>query len=929
MRFLAYGGTAYLERRRIGDWRELPEEGTFSSLYGLRGGKIVYGVGLIDNLPTLIFKRLTAWNTRSYSYTILLDPGEKVWKTFEWNFARLFIAILKEPRLQNLFNKPEAVNEREVDQILNDLTPSITTTQQNKDETENIQNLWTYFAVKGEKFAFSPAKYGLTAVPNLPEMIQILSRIPQPLRIGYGWLLNGNAINAEEFKAKFVLDDDEATLSKEINTDELKTYIAQGKKYREAWNMIWDKGIAETDSETNEINQIRELSETPIHLWQEKLKFNCEILFSRIGLLAKINKYRKSIETLQIDDETELFDQIKQIDIEPQPLGTEIKQAIFDLAYKCEQKFDKVGTKYFLEQHFRKNYIDAILTPRLHQQTVIDELLERNTTPTEINLAVNSDLRTQFWQRKFELAAEKGNLEKIPKYLQDALNDLVPNNGLDTQDANLIATVLRPGLFDYAIKLAIKEMSLTDLAGIAKRYQIPLDSIRLNLFKDEAQRAIIDENLQSHNLSSVEGYLYFAGDKQGDFLSANITNGERLDKIIKEIIRLAKCNDNTSKIAQQWLDNIASSDLRKQIKIKTKIDINAIVELENIKLQSWNNFRILYRLAIDKFTIDEIRKIKQLSGNEIPILSQELNEIIPNLDFSKLTPNLFGLIYFFSDGKSYSTGKNFIGENTLEKLRQAKPLLTIREFDTWIEGWNIIGERNHAEKEIIRFALEHNPKDENHYKTVSNRISEEHFSDENLKRFCQKLLVKDDNSSYPSKNKHRVCLFIDYCQKINDKHMSWKKWQEIIDEVLANVNKEEKSVLYKRFTANQDYYNKWCESLPEKFHQALLEIFYEASKTKFLGFAENVHKFLSNDKAWWAIVVFMKDKKNDRVHSALARNLNFDWATEIARVEALVKKAKAKRQSQEAVKSSKVKVNAKNPEEPKGLWQNIKSVFKS
>jgi hypothetical protein len=900
MRFLAYGGTAYSERRRIGDWRELPEEGTLSGLYGLRGGKIVYGVGLIDNLPTLIMKRLTAWNTRSYSYTILLDPGENVWKKFEWNFAGLFFSILKEPLLRNLFDKPEAVNEREVIQILGNLEPPTIIIGENNGVRENIRNLFTYFAVKGETFSFSPDKYGLMPVPNLKEMISILNQIPPPLRIGYGWLLNGNAINAEEFKAKFVLDDDEATLSKSIDKTELAEYIADGKKYREAWNMIWSRKTEENASQSNEIGELQNLSETPIHLWQAKLKFSCEILFSRIGLLAEINKYL--LEMLHPEDEAGLFYQISQVEKQLEPLGNDIIKAVKNVAKREEQTFGDVGTKYFINRHFNRDYINKTLIERLHQDTVIDELLNRETTPTDAKLTVNAELRVLFWQKKFSREIQKGNIQKIPSYLKMALNDLAVN----LVDENQLEL-----LFNEAVRLSIKETPLNEWVKIAQEFKFELSPEILNWFATESLIRLIDENLPPQNSSIVEDYLHFINDEAGKLLSARMPDVERLDKIIKEAVRLAKGNEAISDKAKIWLAGIATSDLRKNIKIETKCQL--VLAVTNAGM--WSNLRILLILVGGSIT----GPLTNFKADELQILSQELYEYVSYVSEKEVLkpPNLVRLIEVF--GTTPVMSKNNIGEKTIEILKKMNPILTLPDIRTWVIGWDTLDEKEFADRERIRILFANHK--EYYYKEVCKALSLNRFCNESLKNLCQTLLIKDSLLRNPFENKHRVNVFFEYCRKTTNEEL--KRWYLEIGEALDNPSQEEKTIIYERFTAHQIYYSNWCEVLPDEFQQRFLEIFYETNKDgRFLDFAENVQKALGNNKAWFAIVEFLKDRQDTPTFKALIRDLKLNWKTELARVEKLVEKAKTENKtSQQPANSSKIKVNhKKNTEAPKGAW---------
>ena len=87
MRLLAYGGTAYVERRRIGAWGEVPR-GALEDTYGMPGEAVSYGCGLLEGQPCLILRqRQTTDIGRTYAFSLLLDPGAEVWARFGWNAA--------------------------------------------------------------------------------------------------------------------------------------------------------------------------------------------------------------------------------------------------------------------------------------------------------------------------------------------------------------------------------------------------------------------------------------------------------------------------------------------------------------------------------------------------------------------------------------------------------------------------------------------------------------------------------------------------------------------------------------------------------------------------------------------------------------------------------------------------------------------------
>src|SRR4051812_43455677 len=93
-RLLAYGGVRFSERRRIGEWPAIPE-GTLRDTYGLQNSCWSFGAGTAGGSAFLILRRLQRFETRTYAFTLLLDPGEPVWHRFEWNGAAIIAALIQ------------------------------------------------------------------------------------------------------------------------------------------------------------------------------------------------------------------------------------------------------------------------------------------------------------------------------------------------------------------------------------------------------------------------------------------------------------------------------------------------------------------------------------------------------------------------------------------------------------------------------------------------------------------------------------------------------------------------------------------------------------------------------------------------------------------------------------------------------------------
>jgi hypothetical protein len=117
MRVLAYGGTRYATRVRVGPWPAL-DLGRFDDVHGLDPGidHVSLGVGFFDDRPTLLLRtRQHPEDRGGYAYTLLLDPGDVVWRRHAWNAARCLKTVLADPSLRELaLDHPEGLADSQV-----------------------------------------------------------------------------------------------------------------------------------------------------------------------------------------------------------------------------------------------------------------------------------------------------------------------------------------------------------------------------------------------------------------------------------------------------------------------------------------------------------------------------------------------------------------------------------------------------------------------------------------------------------------------------------------------------------------------------------------------------------------------------------------------------------------------------------------------
>ncbi|MBI2657199.1 hypothetical protein HYX08_00725 [Candidatus Woesearchaeota archaeon] len=124
-RILAYGGIAYVERWRIGNWPNIPL-GAFQDFYGLESDNISFGVGELKGKRFIILRQNQNIKDRGgVPYTLLFDPGEAVWKKANHNAALIIRNILNDQELRHLFlERPEELHREKLVAIISKLLQS-------------------------------------------------------------------------------------------------------------------------------------------------------------------------------------------------------------------------------------------------------------------------------------------------------------------------------------------------------------------------------------------------------------------------------------------------------------------------------------------------------------------------------------------------------------------------------------------------------------------------------------------------------------------------------------------------------------------------------------------------------------------------------------------------------------------------------------
>lgn len=203
----AYGGNAFTTRHILGDWPQTIPEGALSDKYGISSQRTAYGVGETAYRKFLIYRTVQNPSNRGgYAYTLLIDPGEPVWRLCKGNGAALLLKILEDPEIQKyLLDKPENVGKKLMDALVEKLKQSDLSVEP---ELNPITNQVRDF------FAKTAAPEPIIVVgtntikerPNIEDFAHAVAAVSPELRENATWLIGGGEVSGQALGAKLVWD---------------------------------------------------------------------------------------------------------------------------------------------------------------------------------------------------------------------------------------------------------------------------------------------------------------------------------------------------------------------------------------------------------------------------------------------------------------------------------------------------------------------------------------------------------------------------------------------------------------------------------------------------------------------------------------------------------------------------------------------------
>lgn len=359
-RLLAYGGTRYSERRKIGDWPPIPE-GTLGDRYGVQAQRWSFGVGTVGAVPFLIFRRRQHVEDRGgYPFTLLLDPGESVWDRFRFNPAAVAASVL-EQNSPILFETPESCSLESLANLLSALPLRLPDAVAPGLFGEAL----TASAGAAETVAVSPGAVGFGEWPEPMEVAAILAGLPECFRFGRGWLVGGGSVHGRNLGARLVLDDQAA--------GSLGGMVEVGRRVLGVWAVnggspgmaalgstaVWEWGVAASE------------------------------VFDAVGLIYEL------AEADSLTDE--LWERARGV----KALRDDVEEAALGLMTGGEGELGPKGSAALLDRVLGgKGSLSAATVERLDFRTLADRLRAMGAPPKPVpgSIAVSGEVRVALWR---------------------------------------------------------------------------------------------------------------------------------------------------------------------------------------------------------------------------------------------------------------------------------------------------------------------------------------------------------------------------------------------------------------------------------------------------------------------------------------------------------------------------------------------------
>ncbi len=494
-RLLAYGGTSFSERRKIGTWPSIPEA-TLRDTYGLAVNTWSFGLGTLGKEPFVILRqRQNTENRGGYPFSLLFDPGEEAWQRFNWNAAAVVSSLLnaEEPVRNLLFENPERCSADALERIVAELMPRrpVGATLING-SADGIQSLCIASCASAEPLVASSASLGLPERLDADRMTHSLEPLPLCFRLGAGWLVGGGAAHGRALGANLVIDEQAG-----VEADRVEQLTELGHRYWLAWKSPAERPL------------VTPLEPKPIWSWDVE---PAVFLDSLILLQDVLNA---------IEPREELLERVEQKPKTTTALDAQIQQSTAALLARGSGPLGPRASQWLLSLSLRdKRKVDERTASRLDRKTVFDELRRFGIPPKAVprQLQLARDVRVGVWVDYLDrLRAE------VRKNLETALDQLSPDLNQEEREQLAHAALLAlPG----------SDEKLPEWDRLRK--DPDLWTMLQPVLRDEAL-----VRFRRRDKSAAEAYLVLADDP-GGLETKPMLQKEEYERLVDEIRALRK-----------------------------------------------------------------------------------------------------------------------------------------------------------------------------------------------------------------------------------------------------------------------------------------------------------------------------------------------------------------------------------------------------
>jgi len=584
MRFLAYGGNASKERRRIGEW-DIPEP-ILQSGYGIGApSRRSFGCGILQNQPYLIFRELQGTERGGYPFTLLLDPGEELWRERQWDASQLIWDILLSEECNTLFLEPERLDELSLRQLLAGLGHCDSSKQRPLNEEQ--LSLWIGACMSEQPVVVLPSFFAFDSRPAVWDIVSITSTLPLCFRTGCGWMVAASPAQAQRYGVKLVIDEEA-----DVNSEVLRQVISCGSDAWNAWT-AWSTSVPRS-------KVIDRLGGIPAGCWEEPVKR----ILENISYVTKIQHKSGASDGLDL---------VRLMDLSPL-LAPELLSLIADELTRKSGRLSSIRSRELIEWCLdRGGEIPEKVSLLLDPATILAELERRSIDPGDWPPSLHLPVAIRAWIFKQRLLQ---SVRMIPKLLEAALCDLAPQSQNEVSELVTIAMN----------RLRVSTDRLEDWLLLRPRQDV--FGMAADQLREEARR-----RMREHVGDCQRDYLLFADDVGAKcFRSDDADSFKAMIRAGKQILASTNPEDEELRAkTREWFDAIAHSPHRRQMTYALKRRI--AVEMEG----AWTPLK-----SLDEFLGGNETKLVEVDEAEKRLLRVEVAQY---LEWKTGLPSSFPLLH--------------------------------------------------------------------------------------------------------------------------------------------------------------------------------------------------------------------------------------------------------------------------------------------